>query len=153
MFKKILVAVDGSDPSMRALDFAAQLSAENQAELTVLTIVPHLPPLMVEDITPEYIPRYQDELETSYIKLLNETAKKLKEKHPTLNTVPIVMQGKPAKIIVQVSRDREVDLIVIGNRGIGGIATWMLGSVSRQVVESCTVPVLVVKDEQFCNVP
>ncbi|MBD3207648.1 hypothetical protein GF319_15065, partial [Candidatus Bathyarchaeota archaeon] len=33
-----------------------------------------------------------------------------------------------------------------------GVATWMLGSVSRDIVESCTVPVLVVKDQRYCKI-
>jgi len=47
--------------------------------------------------------------------------------------------------------EKEADLIVLGNRGKGGIATWLLGSVSRQVTDSCTTPVLVVKDQRYCE--
>jgi nucleotide-binding universal stress UspA family protein len=60
--------------------------------------------------------------------------------------------GSPGKIIVESAQAREVDLIIVGNRGQSRIITWMLGSVSRFVVESCTVPVLVVKDEEFCRI-
>ena len=43
------------------------------------------------------------------------------------------------------------DLIVLGNRGTSGILSWVLGSVSRQVTDACTVPVLVIKDQTYCE--
>jgi nucleotide-binding universal stress UspA family protein len=39
------------------------------------------------------------------------------------------------------------DLIVVGHRGLGGVFNLLLGSVAKQVVESCTIPVLVVKEK------
>jgi nucleotide-binding universal stress UspA family protein len=152
MISKILVAVDGSEPSLHALDYAAEFAASEKAELTIISVVPNLPPMAIEGFTPEYIPQYQEELEESYIELLKEHESRLKEKYPDLDIVSIVRIGSPGKIIVESARAREVDLIVVGNRGRGGIITWMLGSVSRYVVESCTVPVLVVKDEEFCRI-
>jgi len=60
--------------------------------------------------------------------------------------------GSPSRNIVDLSREENVDLIVVGNRGRSGVATWMLGSVSRDIVERCTVPVLVVKDQRYCEI-
>lgn len=151
MINKILVAVDGSEPSLTAMDYAAELAAEMKAELTLLSVVPSLPPMAAEGFSADYGPRYQQELEESYIEMLHQHAKILKETHPELEIVPIVRVGTPGKIIVETAQVREADLIVVGNRGRSGIITWMLGSVSRYIVESCTVPVLVVKDEKFCK--
>jgi nucleotide-binding universal stress UspA family protein len=83
--------------------------------------------------------------------MLKQTDEEIKQKYPNLKTVLIVMEGKPAKIIIDVAQARIVDLIVVGNRGSGGILSWMLGSVSQQVVNNCTVPVLVIKDQKFCD--
>ena len=63
----------------------------------------------------------------------------------------ILRKGNPARNIVEAAREEEVDLIVLGNRGIGGILSWMLGSTSRSVAEACTVPVLIVKDREYCE--
>lgn len=152
MFNKILVAVDGSDASLHALEVAAQIADDNNAELTILAVAPYPPATIIPNIMPTYLPRYQDDLRTSYEKILQETNQKLREKHPQLKTVPIFLEGNPARHIVEASQAREVDLIVIGNRGTGGIINWMLGSVSQQVVNSCTVPVLVVKHQDYCQV-
>jgi nucleotide-binding universal stress UspA family protein len=56
-----------------------------------------------------------------------------------------LLEGKPSSTIVNTAEEFDVDLIVIGSRGIGGITGWILGSTSRNVVESCTKPILVVK--------
>lgn len=151
MFKKILVAIDGSDPSIQALGIAANISVENEAELTILSVVPFPPAMLSEEAMPTYLPRYQDDLRESYKLMLKKTDENIKQKHPELKTVPIVMEGKPAKTIVEVAQSRGVDLIIIGNRGSSGLLSWMLGSVSQQVVNNCTVPVLVVKDQKFCE--
>ena len=153
MYKKILVAIDGSDPSMYALHYAADLAHEQKAELTILSVVPTIPAFVSGGYTPEYLPEYQDDLNNNYVKMLKETDKDLKKSHPDLKTVPLVLQGSPGKIMVDVAISRGVDLIVVGNRGTSGMLTWMLGSTSRHVVESCTVPVLVVKDVKYCEIP
>jgi nucleotide-binding universal stress UspA family protein len=152
MFKKILVAVDGSEPSLHALEVAAGITVENDAELTILSVAPFPPPMFTEDAMPTYLPQYQDDLRESYKRMLKKTDQELKKKHQNLRTVPIVMEGKPAKTIIEAAQARTVDLIVVGNRGSGGILSWMLGSVSQQVVNNCTVPVLVVKDQKYCEI-
>jgi nucleotide-binding universal stress UspA family protein len=150
MFKKILVAVDGSDPSLHALEVAATIAKQNQAELTILTVVPPLPP-MAQDDTPQISPDLEDKIYESYKKMARDQAKKLEKTHPEVKTVPIAMKGRPADKIIEASEAREVDLIVVGNRGKSGIFSWMLGSVSRKVSEACTVPVLIVKNKKFCE--
>jgi nucleotide-binding universal stress UspA family protein len=149
-FARIMVAVDGSEPSIFALERAAQLAHEGGSELTLLMVVPDLPPLAVEEFTPANFPVYFEDLQKAAKEALDRMDEKIKERYPGLRTTPLVMRGNPGKVIVFTAQAREAGLIVVGNRGTGGIASWMLGSVSRQVVESCTVPVLVVKDERFC---
>ncbi len=150
MFNKILVAVDGSDPSLHALDVASTVAMQNEAELVMLTVVPPLPP-MVEGDMPHYSADFSGELEESYKKMLAKQMKDLSVKHPDLKVNAIITNGNPARMIVQESGNQMADLIILGNRGKGGILSWMLGSVSRQVTDACTVPVLVVKDEKFCK--
>ncbi len=152
MFKKILVAIDGSDPSLHALEVAARIAVDDGAELTILTVAPYPPPMLTEDALPAYLPQYQDDLRNSYKQMLKKTDQDIKHRHPELETVPIVMEGKPAKTITEAAKARGSDLIVVGNRGTGGLLTWMLGSVSQQVVNSCTAPVLVVKHQEYCKI-
>ena len=150
MYSKILVAIDGSDPSLHALEVAANTAKQNNAELTILTVVPPLPPMAMGDM-PEDSPDLDEKIYESYKKMVRQQAKKLEKTHPEVKTVPIAMRGSPARMIVQAAGDREVDLIVVGNRGKSGLFNWMLGSVSRRVSEACTVSVLIVKDKKFCE--
>ncbi len=150
MFNKILVAIDGSEPSLYALEVAANTAKQNQAELTILTVVPPFPPMARGDMH-QYSPDLEDKIYENYKKMVREQAKNLSKTHPDVKTVPIVMSGQPARRIIEASNDREVDLIVIGNRGKSGILNWMLGSVSRKVSEACTASVLIIKNKKFCE--
>ena len=150
MWKKILVAVDGSNPSLHALEVAAGMAVQNKAELTILSVVPPLPPL-VHGNMPNYAPQFTTDLTESYENMVRAKAKDIKDKHKDLKVVPIIMTGSPSRKIIEAAKDRQVDLIIVGNRGTSGVLSWMLGSVSRQVTDACTVPVLVVKDREFCK--
>jgi nucleotide-binding universal stress UspA family protein len=150
MFNKILVAVDGSDPSIHALEVAATVAKQNNAELTILTVVPPIPP-MVEGDMPHYVPDFRKNLRESYANMLNKHVKDLKAKHPDLKVEAVVTEGNPARKISEKASEHKADMIVVGNRGTSGILSWMMGSVSRTVSDACTVPVLVVKDEKYCK--
>ena len=150
MFNKILVAVDGSDPSIHALEVAATIAKQNHAELTILTVVPPIPP-MVEGDMPHYVPDFSKNLRDSYANMLNKQVKDLKAKHPDLKVEAVVTEGNPARKIIEKAGEHMADMIVVGNRGTSGILSWMMGSVSRTVSDACTVPVLVVKDEKYCK--
>jgi nucleotide-binding universal stress UspA family protein len=150
MFNKILVAIDGSDPSLYALEVAANTAKQNKAELTILTVVPPFPPMAHGNIH-HYSPDLEDKIYESYKKMVKEQAENLGNTHPDVKTVPISMTGQPARMIIEASNDREVDLIIIGNRGKSGVLNWMLGSVSRKVSEACTASVLIVKNKKFCE--
>ena len=151
MFKNILAAIDGSPSSQHALTVAAGLAQQQGATLTIMTAVPPLPPLIMEDTTQAYMPEYQEKVRESHQQLLNKTQADLKKSHPTLKTATVLKEGSPARQIIEAAAEHKADLIVLGNRGTGGVATWLLGSVSRQVTDSCTAPVLVVKDQKYCE--
>jgi nucleotide-binding universal stress UspA family protein len=78
-------------------------------------------------------------------KSLEEAENDVKEAFPDLEITTLLLEGKPSTTIVESADNQNVDLIVIGSRGIGGITGWILGSTSRRVVESCTKPILIIK--------
>ncbi len=153
MIDKILVAVDGSDPSISALDYAASLVGGNKCELILLSIVPELTPLAPTSTRRGDLRKLQTDVEKDRKNMLQEHADRIEEIYPSINVKPVVKAGGIKKNIINVSSREAVDLIVVGNKGKGGITSWMLGSVSRDIVESCTVPVLVVKDRKYCELP
>jgi nucleotide-binding universal stress UspA family protein len=152
MIKRILVGIDSSEASITALNYGIDLAETYQGELIILSVIPNMPFIYSDDIFPEYIPRIQQDLEDSYKRLLDREQERIKHEHPELNVTTILEKGNPSEKIIKTSKTEEVDLIVLGNRGTGGIVNWLLGGTSRSVADACTVPVLIVKDEEHCEI-
>jgi nucleotide-binding universal stress UspA family protein len=150
MFKKILVGLDGSESSIHALDYAAHIADQEKAELKIVSAVEPLSPFTGDaaDLGASYIPLYQEDLHKYLEKAQKTEINRLYLKYPELQVSSEVRDGRPVHIIEEASIGS--DLIVIGHRGQGGIISWLLGSVARRLVDSCTVPVLVVKNPDYC---
>ena len=153
LFKKILVAYDGSEQVKRAIDYAADMANTCGGTLVVLTVVPRVTlPVFPEEgygsaplTTAQDFGDYQDKMRAMYQMSQQEVIKDMAEHFPKLQTEAILLEGRPSATIVEQAEKNRADLIVMGSRGIGGISGWILGSTSRRVVESCTKPVLVIK--------
>ena len=153
MYKKILVAFDGSEPSRNALDHAVNIAVMWKAELTILSVVPRvMMPVFPDEgfgtapiSTARDMTDYQDKMREIYARSLKEVEDDVKEAFPDLKVSSRLLEGRPSSTVVEEAEKDGIDLIVIGSRGLGGITGWILGSTSRRVVESCTRPVLVVK--------
>jgi nucleotide-binding universal stress UspA family protein len=142
----IVVGIDGSHHSTRALEWALKEAALQHAPLTVLTVhsVPASPwsgnpVLMGRD------PEDQEKMLHAAEELTREVTDQLGESRPDSVTVRAV-SGFPAKELIEASRD--ADLVVVGSRGAGGFAKLMMGSISSQVVEHAHSPVAVVPSER-----
>lgn len=153
MFKRILVAIDGSEPSKRALGYAVEIAERWDAELLMLTVIPRvmLPVFSDEGFGATPLASaagfgdYQERLRRLYEDVLRGAMEEVRAEHPGLKLRTRLEEGRPSTTIVKVAEEEDVDLIVIGSRGIGGITGWILGSTSRKVVDLCKKPVLVVK--------
>ncbi|MFC1802554.1 universal stress protein [Thermoproteota archaeon] len=153
MYKKILVAFDGSEASKHALDHAVSIAESNMAEIHIVSVVPRvMMPVFPEEgfgAAPVTIAQdmsdYQDRMRDIYGKSLDDVKKDINNHYPDLNVTTKLMEGRPSSTIVDEAENNDTDLIVIGSSGLGGITGLILGSTSRRIVESCTKPVLVVK--------
>jgi len=153
MYKKILVAFDGSEASKHALDHAVNIAEPYGAEIIVLSVVPRVMiPVFPDEgfgaapiTAAQDMSEYQSKMKGIYNMSLEDAKKDINEHFPGLKVTTKLMEGRPSATIVSEADTQEADLIVIGSRGIGGITGWILGSTSRNVVESCTKPILVVK--------
>jgi nucleotide-binding universal stress UspA family protein len=136
----ILVGVDGSGHSQRALEWAAKEAGLRHTSLTVLTV--HQAVAGFWGGTLHYagddtlIAKGRDAAKAETDKVLAT----LGDARPTSVTVEAV-QGIPAEEILNAGAD--ADMIVLGSRGGGGFARQLLGSVSGQVAEHAQVPVLI----------
>ena len=153
MFKKILIAYDGSAQSKHALDHAAEMADSCKGQLVILTVVPRegLPVFPTDGMSPEPVltnqdwEEYQEKMKANYQKSQEDALKDVKEHYPKLKVDAIILDGRPSSTIVEQAEKNQADLIVMGSRGLGGITGWILGSTSRRVVESCTKPILIIK--------
>jgi nucleotide-binding universal stress UspA family protein len=147
--ERILVGVDGSAPSLKAVDFAADLANKYDAELILLKVVPHLPPELdsaVEEYArSEQIPVPAAELMlTMADSILDDARRNAYTKGAArISAEPSV--GDPAQEIITVAQDRQADLIVVGSRGHGRLAGLLLGSVAQKVMSLAHCPVVVVR--------
>ncbi len=135
--KHILVALDDSDTSKVGLDKAINIAKLSGAKITgVSAVVVH--PTLVSTVT-----NYRDYL-TNEAKKMLDSSKEYCEKQEIKFTSE-VLQGNPASEIAEFAEKQNVDLIVIGSRGLGGIKGAILGSVANSLVNKSKVSVLVVK--------
>jgi nucleotide-binding universal stress UspA family protein len=139
-WKNILVGVDGSRGSRKALTWAAAEAAEHGADLTVLRVWEHiLPPPAGDSPPPGNVPDMSGEVADELVQIIKE---ELGDNPPVL-AQPQVKQGRPAEVLIEESA--KADLLVVGTRGRGGFAGLVLGSVSQHVAAYAQCPVTVVR--------
>jgi nucleotide-binding universal stress UspA family protein len=142
----ILVGVDGSGHSQRALEWAMSEAAARQAPLTVLTVQP----VAVSAWTGVPISSGEDEpaLERAR-QAAEEAASKAAGQQTGQDGPPSVtvraVAGNPAEELIKAAGD--ADLLVVGSRGAGGFARLVMGSVSSQVAHHAPCPVVIVPPE------
>jgi nucleotide-binding universal stress UspA family protein len=141
----IIVGVDGSGHSRRALDWAIHEAAIRHAPLTVLTVQQAMrsfwagPMIYPEDTELAESARKLAQDETD--EALGELAEDARPREVTVLGVP----GFPAEEILTVAKD--ADMIVVGSRGAGGFKKLLMGSVASQVTHHAHIPVVVIPAE------
>ena len=140
-WKTIVVGVDGSPGSRKALTWAAAEAADHRAELVVVNVWEHtfLPPAGSVTVSERYVP---DPSQATAEELVGVIKEELGEEPPVI-VQPRVKQGSPAKVLIEESGG--ADLLVVGTRGHGGFAGLVLGSVSQHVAAYAQCPVVVVR--------
>jgi len=134
-FEKILVPVDGSKNSLKALETAVHLAREHEASLMVIHVIHTLSEKAgvrqkfgEEEVPPSFILQ----------------AKKLAMK----NKIPFssrVLTGDPGHAIVEYANTHDIDLIAIGARGRSAFKAIFLGSVSSYVLHKSKIPVILIR--------
>ena len=141
MFKRILVAVDGSDHAFQAARAGAQLARALGGQLTLLTVY-HAPSDVLGE--PNYSMALDQALDEARGTIERARHAVIEAGGPEPETEWLA--GAPAETILAAARDGGYDLIVIGTRGRGRIQAALLGSVSSAVAARAGRPVLVVGD-------
>ncbi|PKH11698.1 universal stress protein [Planomicrobium sp. MB-3u-38] len=139
MYKRILLAVDGSDHSVRAAKEAGKLAAgSSESQVTIVFVADHA--------------NAKNEVlhSGSTMELDLQRRKKLQPVEEALATADVrykveILHGTPGPTIVDYANKEKFDILVIGSRGLNSLQEMVLGSVSHKVVKRADCPVLIVK--------
>lgn len=137
MYKHILVAVDGSDNSLRAAQKAAELASlleDVEVELVSVIAVDVYSDMVYDPI--EAHGDAQREIILPAVEILKETG---------IEPGVEILHGRPADEVIRYAEESGADLLVIGSRGLNALQQLALGSVSHKVIVHAKCPVLVVK--------
>ena len=139
MYKKILVPTDGSEFAKKAQRHALFLSKVSGAEILAVSVT--------ENNFISGLP-LEDEVYQLNQVLKERSEENLKEfdkiNEDDLKITHIIREGSPARVILEVAREEDVDLIVMGSSGKSGFDRFIMGSVADKVVNSAKCAVLVV---------
>lgn len=142
--KKILLPTDGSEFSYEALRYTSSFAKEYKVKVYLITVI-EIHHSMYDVYADEISLDMQESKIASLVnKRLDETEIKARELGVE-DIVKITRFGIPYQEIVNVAKEENVDLIVMGTHGRSGMAHFLIGSVTEKVIRTAPCPVLVVR--------
>ena len=138
-FKSILLGLDGSEHSLKALEYTKELAEVFSSKLVIV----HAYRRTSNMHDSEGYDRLVSQRKNAGRKILKKAKDYLK--NTTIEVEEDLLEGPAAEAILSVAETRKVNLIVLGTRGMGTFQELLLGSVSNNVTHHATCPVLVVR--------
>jgi len=156
MFSRILVPLDGSKFSSRALNYAFEIGNSFNSEIILLRVVEPVRPIAIASGTfgatesPQAAKISMEVALEEEKQHVDKATRYLRQKARTGNCHQVrceyrVSVGNPAEQIIQTAKAEKIDLIVLSEHGRGGIKRAILGSVADEVIRKSTKPVLVIR--------
>lgn len=141
MFTKILVPVDGSDNSYKALEAALVLSEKLGSNISVVNVMEQVPITHIESekLLNELLEAYKKENQ----EILSKCSDIARQKGIAIKTV--LLQGNPAPVILDYSKKENFDLVIMGSRGMGKFKELILGSVSSKIVHHSLCAIMIIR--------
>jgi nucleotide-binding universal stress UspA family protein len=145
MFKRIMVPFDGSVGAAQALGKAVELKKLCGAELMILTVYRHHSLLEASFSVQRPGDRGNiDEIMRDHAKEVAEAGRSLAREAGAEDVHAFIKSGQPARTIIGFAKEHDVDLILLGSRGLGSVEGFLIGSVSHKVTALAECPVMVV---------
>jgi nucleotide-binding universal stress UspA family protein len=138
---KVLIPVDGSPASLRAVDFAIEIASQNQGSSLVLLNVQNISAMHLSGAAMES--EWQEAASQASARALKEAVGKAEAAGIAFKS--IVRTGQTAEAIAQAAHDEGIEHIVMGTRGLGSIQGLLLGSVAMKVIHLAEVPITLIK--------
>ena len=140
MFKKILLAYDGSKGAERALAAGIELATVHGADLVALAVQEHLPRFSgtIDEVQEE-----KEFANQQYSRLLYGAQAQARASGVKLQT--LMRPGHPAQTIVEVAKEGKFDVIMVGHSGLSGVWAAFLGTTAEKVSRHAPCSVLIVR--------
>lgn len=152
MIERILVATDASAASSRALEMATQLATQYNAELFISHVIRDMQiPYEIKEIPELEFGKFEafndarEEILRKIAETILRTARKSAEKAGVKKVHTVIGTGDPSSAILDLAERSDIDMIVIGTRGLGKLKSKVLGSVSRKVANNAETSCLIVR--------
>lgn len=142
MYKRLLVPVDGSELSLKALDGAIEFAKYLGASVVVMTVVEPYSYTNLSEYRPESIEQYEERVETQASELLAKCKAQL-EAAGVPADVAMAKNFSPAEAILAQAKREGADLIVMSSHGRTALAAVFLGSETQKVLTQANIPVMV----------
>ncbi|MGP8320603.1 MAG: universal stress protein [Methanosarcinaceae archaeon] len=141
LYRKILIATDGSEPNKKAISYGIELAKLSGAKAYVVYVV--------DTATFASIPM-DSGWEVMYELLQKEGKEAMQHiiddaKVSGVEIESSLLEGHPSQEIIEFSQDNDIDIIVLGTLGKSGLDRFLLGSVAEKVTRNSRIPVLVVR--------
>jgi nucleotide-binding universal stress UspA family protein len=148
MVKNVLVAVDGSSHANKAVEFAGEFASKFGARVRVLHVVQEarIPDEMKKYMESEHVGGTPSKayLETVGKRIISDARKALAE-HGVTDIETTLLVGDAPEEIIKFAKKNRVDLIILGNQGLGKVKEFLIGSVTSKVVRSAHCTCITVK--------
>lgn len=138
VIKRILVGFDGSEPSAEAMRYACRLATGLGADLVVVT-VKHLP----QHVAGYFDDNMKARMDEHYQQIADMAVGQCGE--CGVCSKARVIEGHPAEAMAEYARENDIDLIVVGSRGLRGLTKLFVGSTAEALIQLAPCPVLVYK--------
>lgn len=147
MFQNLLVPVDGSEQSLRAVDAAVELAKRFDGAISVICVYRHHSPLeaSLSMVRANVSVTTPDEAMKQFAKDIAKDARDRARAAGVKSVEAYARRGQPARTIVHFAEEHASDAIVMGTRGLGDFGGLLLGSVSHKVTSMAKVTCVLVK--------
>jgi nucleotide-binding universal stress UspA family protein len=143
MYKRILIATDGSDKSRKAAEEGVELAKAVGANVIALNVVNEVVVASAVRQLGSDRKEVEDKLKVAGQKAVDEIKRMAEASGVKVDAVLRI--GVPANTVIDVSGTEKADLIVMGSHGESGASKLLIGSVVQKVLYWATIPVLVVR--------
>lgn len=142
LFKHILIPTDGSELSLKAVEHGLALAKVTGAKVTALTVQPPMVDFVVEGVTITVTEAERAQMAREFGHRL-DSARTAAQAHGIDLATLQVEDREPWRAIIQVAKEKGVDLIVMASHGRRGVSALVLGSETQKLLTHSTIPVLV----------